>query len=137
MAETRATIEQQAELVIGRLLGVHRGERVALVCDRSSDPEIALALADASEAIGAEPAILVQADRPTGRKNELDPMVASALQRADCLVGLTRSGGAPTYASAVKRLYSAGSLRGISMVMRTVENFTAGGALADYDALLA
>jgi leucyl aminopeptidase (aminopeptidase T) len=35
----------------------------------------------------------------------------------------------------VKNLYNAKKLRTISMVMRNLDNFTSGGALADYDAL--
>ena len=77
----------------------------------------------------------MQPARETSRKNELTPVIARGLEAADCLIGLTRTGGAPTYAKAVKRLLDARRLRSISMVMRSLDNFTRGGALADYDAL--
>ena len=137
MAEPRASIAEQAELVVGRLLAVKRGEQLAIVCDFSSDLEVAFALAEVASAAGADASIHIQPDRETGRKNELAPVIARALERADCLIGMTRTGGAPSYAAAVKRLYEQRHLRGISMVMRTTDNFTAGGALADHDALSA
>jgi len=128
-------VERTAELIIGRLLAVREGEHVALVCDGLSEQEMVRALAEAILEYGAEYTILEQPSRDTTRKNELTPIVERGLEAADCLIGLTRSGGAPTYAKAVKRLLDARALRSISMVMRSLENFTSGGALADYDAL--
>ncbi|RMH22846.1 MAG: leucyl aminopeptidase [Gemmatimonadetes bacterium] len=93
------------------------------------------ALARAVEDAGAEYTLLTIPARDTGRKNDLTPVVERGLEAADVLIGLTRTGGAPTYAKAVKALYRAGRLRGMSMVMRSLENFTSGGALADYDQL--
>lgn len=133
--DARATVDDRASLIVRRLLEVRAGEQVALVCDPSSEREMVEALCRQIADVGAEFTVLTQPDRETHRKNELTPVVQTALESADCLIGLTRSGGAPTYHSAVKKLYRAKRLRGMSMVMRTLENFTSGGALADYDAL--
>lgn len=75
--------------------------------------------------------------RDADGKNDLTPVVERGLEAADCLVGLTASGGAPTYAALVRRLLDAGRLRAISMVMRSLDNYTEGAARADYEALLA
>ena len=132
---TSTTPENRAELIVRTLLAVKPGEQVALVTDPSSEPLMVAALREQIQTVGAEFTVLMQPDRATGNKNELTPVVQAALEAADCLIGLTRSGGAPTYHRAVKKLYREKRLRGLSMVMRTLENFTSGGALADYGAL--
>lgn len=96
---------------------------------------MANALAGIVESVGGEFAILTMPTRELERKNELGPVVEAALQRADCLIGLTGASGAPTYARAVKELYDQRKLRGMSMVMRDVDNFTRGAARANYDEL--
>ncbi len=131
----RATPDDRARLIVDDLLAVRAGEQVAIVLDPESEMEMAWALARASQAAGAEYTLLTIPARATERKNELTPVVERGLEGADVLIGLTRTGGAPTYASSVKALYKAKRLRGMSMVMRTMENFTSGGALADYAAL--
>ncbi|UCG26466.1 MAG: aminopeptidase [Chloroflexota bacterium] len=93
------------------------------------------ALAGAAQNAGAEYTIMMMPTRDTDRKNDLTPVIERGLEAADCLVGLTASCGAPTYSAAVKRLYNQKKLRTISMVMRSLDNFTQGGALADYEAL--
>ena len=129
------TAADRAELIVRELLAVRRGEEVAIVLDPESEMEMAWALASATERAGAQYTLLTIPSRPTDRKNQLTAVVERGLEGADVLIGLTRSGGAPTYASAVKALYRAKRLRGMSMVMRTMANFTSGGALADYRAL--
>ncbi len=131
----RTAVDNSAELIVRRLLAVRRGEQVALVCDDESEMAMVEALARAIDAVAGEFTILRQPSRDTARKNELSPVIERGLEAADCLIGLTRSGGAPTYAKSVKRLLDARRLRSISMVMRSLDNFTSGGALADYDAL--
>ncbi len=133
--ETRASAADRASLIVNRLLAVRPGEQVALVADWQSPAEMVSALVAAVLHAGAEPTVLTQPDRDTDRKNELTRVIESGLSAADCLIGITGSGGAPTYAGAVKALYRAKTLRGISMVMRSMDNFTTGGALADYAGL--
>jgi leucyl aminopeptidase (aminopeptidase T) len=117
------------------LLAVKPHEQVAIVCDPHSEMSMAYALAGVVESLGAEYTILMMPTRTTERKNDLTPVIEKGLEAADCLIGLTGSSGAPTYSSAVKRLYNQKKLRTISMVMRTLDNFTEGGARADYEAL--
>jgi leucyl aminopeptidase (aminopeptidase T) len=124
-----------SRLVVEELLSVKQGERVALVTDAMTPPELSSALAGAVKAVGAEYAILEMPLRELSRNNELPEMVARALEAADCLIGLTATSGAPTYSRVTKRLLDERSLRVMSMVMRPLETLTGGGALADYKAL--
>lgn len=135
MSSAQAAIERSAQLIVRRLLAVSTGEQVALVCDGDSEREMIQALTAVIATVGAEFTVLEQPSRATSRKNELTPIIEHALEAADCLIGLTGSGGAPTYAKTVKRLLDAKQLRSISMVMRSLDNLTSGGALADYQAL--
>jgi leucyl aminopeptidase (aminopeptidase T) len=128
-------ITRSADLIIRRLLAVKPGEQVAIVCDPHSEISMAYALAGAVESVEGEYTILMMPTRNTERKNDLTPVIEKGLTAADCLIGLTGSCGAPTYSSAVKALYNAKKIRTISMVMRSLDNFTSGGALADYDSL--
>ncbi len=108
-----------------------------MVCDPQTEWRMAHALADVVERVGAEYTMLTIPVRDIRRFNDLTPVVERALVAADCLIGLTRASGAPTYSAVVKDLYNQKSLRGMSMVMRSLDHFTGGGALADYDALYA
>lgn len=129
-------VARSANLIVRRLLAVQQGEQVALVCDPHSEMSMVFALSGVIESVGAEYTILMMPTRATARKNELTPPIERALEAADCLIGLTGSCGAPTYARSVKHLFDQKRLRAISMVMRSLDNFTEGGARADYDALL-
>ena len=123
-----ATPEDRAHFIVTELLAVHPGEQVAIVLDPASEMEMAWALAHAIQQAGAEYTLLTIPARDTDRKNDLTEVVERGLEAADVLIGLTGTCGAPTYASSVRALYRAKRLRGMSMVMRTMENFTSGGA---------
>lgn len=128
-------LTRSADLVVRKLLAVRPGEEVAIVCDPHTEIRIARALAGIVESVGAEYTLLTMPTRTAGRKNELTGVVEAGLGAADCLIGLTGASGAPTYAGRVKELLDERRLRALSLVMRDVDNFTGGGALADYEAL--
>jgi len=126
---------QSAELIIGKLLAVKTGENLMIICDPGSEMEMVYTLAEVAQKAGAEYTIAMMPSRGHARKNELTAPIVQGLQATDCLIGITGHSGAPTYAKAVKNLFNAKKVRSISMVMRSMENFTQGGALADYDLL--
>ena len=128
-------LTRSADLIVRELLAVSPGEQVAIVCDPHSEMAMAYALAGVIESVEAEFTILTMPTRELARKNELGPVIEAGLQQASCLIGLTGASGAPTYAPAVKELYDARKLRGMSMVMRDMDIFTRGAARADYGAL--
>ena len=76
--------------------------------------------------VTASRALKRQAD--AGRRNptEVDQAVQDELRARDAWIRAIQN---------YERLLDARELRSISMVMRTLDNFTSGGALADYDAL--
>jgi len=135
MPPKELSVQESAQMIVRHLLNVHPGENVVIVCDPDSEMAMAHALAKEVEQIGAEFTIAIMPNRQQKRANELPRPIAKGLEDADCLIGLTRSSGAPTYAKEVKALYNAKRLRTISMVMRDIRNFTTNGALADYRAL--
>ncbi len=133
--EATAELGSQAELITGTLLAVRRGERLAIIVDADTERGPLDALRAAADGLGAETTLLTMPVRGPERRNDLGRVIERALEGADCLIGLTRSSGAPSYAGAVSRLCAEGRLRYLSMVMRGTEHFTQGGALADYGAL--
>lgn len=128
-------LSRSANLIIRKLLAVQAGEQVAIICDPYTEMDMAYALAGVVESVGGEYTIMMMPTRDTHHKNDLTRIIESGLERADCMIGLTGASGAPTYSATVKALYDAKQLRTISMVMRKAENFTSGGALADYENL--
>ena len=85
-------VAQSADPIGRTLLAIKPGENVAIVCDDDSAMEMVDALASVASGIGAEGVILHQPSRPPERKNELSPLIAAALEKADVLIGLTGSG---------------------------------------------
>lgn len=128
---------RSSELVVRELLAVKRNETLAIVCDTSSCMEMVDALAGVAAGLGAEFVVLQQPSREPARKNELSRAIEAALDHADVMIGITGSGGAPTYAARVKQLLDERKLRVMSMVMRDADIFTRGGATADYKKLYA
>ena len=137
MAAETIDVAESATLVGRELLAIRPGENVAIVIDDHSAMEMVHALAAVARGADAECVILRQPSRPPERKNELSPMIEAAFEKTDVLISLTGSGGAPAYAASVKELLKAKRLRTISMVMRSLEDFTSGGALANYRELYA
>ena len=137
MSAASIDVAESADLVGRELLAIKPGENVAIVIDDHSAMEMVRALAAVAGSIGAECATLHQPSRPPERKNELSPIIEAAFEKADVLISLTGSGGAPAYAASVKALLTAKRIRTMSMVMRRLTDFTSGGALADYRALYA
>jgi len=116
-------------------LGVKPGEQVLLVADPWTDMNMAWALAGAVEEAGAEYTLAVMPTRHEKRATELTAVLDAGLERADVLIGLTAASGAPTYSRKVAELLGQKRLRALSMVMRSMDNWTRGAALADYEEL--
>lgn len=116
-------------------LGVQPGEQVLLVTDPLTEMEMAWALAGAVQQAGAEYTLTVMPARHTTGGTELTKILDAGLQAADVIVGMTVASGAPTYSRAVAELLAQKRIRAMSMVMRSMDNWTRGGALADYEAL--
>lgn len=116
-------------------LGIKPGEQVLLVADPVTDMAMAWALAGAVEEAGGEFTLAVMPARREGRATELTAIIDAGLERTDVIIGLTAASGAPTYSRKVAELLGQKRLRAMSMVMRSMDNWTRGAALADYEEL--
>src|SRR5690606_14648380 len=96
---------------------------------------MAWALAGAVEEAGAEYTLAVMPTRHEKRATELTAVLDAGLERADVLIGLTAASGAPTYSRKVAALLGQKRLRALSVVMRSMDNWTRGAALADCEEL--
>ncbi|MEU6038234.1 aminopeptidase [Actinomadura sp. NPDC047616] len=130
-----ASVSDSARLVVEELLQVHADERVGIVLDAESVRVMVEAIAEAVASLGAECTLMEMPVRMDAQRNELTRPIERALEETQVLIGLTGSCGAPTYSAVVQDLLKREQLRMISMVMRPLEVFTGGGALADYRAL--
>ncbi len=129
---TKLLPEEAANKIARELMAIRADELVAIMCDEDSPSEMVSALQGEMRNIGAEYAVLLQPSRSAANKNQMNPMIERALERADVLIGLTKSSGAPVYAAKVKELLAAKRLRVMSLAMRDLDTLTAGGATADY-----
>jgi len=116
-------------------LGVQPGEQVLLVADPVTDMAMAWALAGAVQEAGGEFTLAVMPARHNDRATELTAILDAGLERTDVIIGLTGASGAPTYSRKVAELLGQKRLRALSMVMRSMDNWTRGAALADYEEL--
>ena len=128
----------QARRIIEQLLEVKAGEEVIIVCDTATDMRMAYALAAAVQTVGAEYTICVIPSRNPGDKStNINKIIEGAYQGADVSIGLTRSSGSSIYNQSIWDRLKAKQIRHCSMVMRDMDNWIKGGALADYEALYA
>lgn len=116
-------------------MAVQPGEQVLLIADPLTEMEMAWALAGAVQEVGGEYTLAVMPARHLERGTELTKILDTGLQSADIVVGMTVASGAPTYSRTVAQLLAEKRIRAMSMVMRSMDNWTRGGALADYEQL--
>ncbi len=132
MSVAELSPEASAHKIVHDLMAIRADELVAIMCDEDSPPEMVAALQKTVGDLGAEYAIMVQPARTAQNKNFMNPMIELGLERADVLIGLTKSSGAPVYAAKVKALLKEKRLRVMSLAMRDLDTLTRGGATADY-----
>ncbi len=111
-------------------------EEVFIVVDPATDMIMPEALAQAVIECDAEYTIGIMPDRAEGEKaTTCTQVVAKGAQAADVYIAMTRSSGASVYDGRIFDRVKKGKLRLCSMVMRNLDNYIKGGALADYEAL--
>lgn len=129
---TKDATRASAHRIINELIAVRPNEVVAIMVDEASPVEMTAALQEATRAVGAEYAVLLQPSRAAETKNMMNPVIEQGLSAADVLIGMTKTSGAPVYSSVVKELLKARKLRVMSLAMRDLDTLTSGGATADY-----
>lgn len=127
---------KMARRIIVSCLGLKENEEILIVIDPETDMTMPRALAGAALECGAEYTIALMPSRSGSLKATTCPeVIVKAAESADVYIGLTRSSGASVYDSRIFDLVHQGGLRLCSMVMRDLDNFIKGGALADYEQL--
>mgnify|MGYP000433294920 CR=1 FL=1 len=125
-------VEKSAKLIIEKLLSVKSGENVLIIADDSSEMEMVNALFKVAFNVGGNPVIaIIRSKWPS--HTTLPKTVHGALNHAQVVIGITKSTGAPSYDAVVAKLLRDKRIRYMSMVLRPLENWISGAALADYE----
>ena len=132
----KSKVYNSAELIIKKLLAVKENENVLIVADDTSEMEMVNALFNMALEVKANPVITIISSKWPSHTT-LPEMVHGALEHAQVVIGITKSTAAPSYDSEVARLLREKKIRYMSMVLRPIENWIEGAALANYDEVYA
>lgn len=128
-------IVKSANTIVTKLLRIRSGERVLIVADAKTDMSMVSALAAESSAVGANYLITIMPCRKkigVESQTALPESIRKILDDFQVVIGLNATSGAPSYDSKIAHLLHTKKIRYMSMVLRSVENWTAGAAMADY-----
>ena len=124
---------ERADYLVSKLLGVKPGEEVLIAIDPQTDMRMANACAAAALRCGAEYSISMMPIRGKDKALTFPKTLELAMEACDVFIGMTAASGAAIYNNRLKELIIEKRLREASVVLRTIDNFTRGGALADYE----
>ena len=128
---------EMAEKIIGDLLAVKAGEEVLIAVDTESDMRMAQAFAAASKNHGADFMIAMMPARGKDQSTTIPKSLEEAMAGCDVFIPMTRASGAPAYNMKMKALLKEKKIRECCMVLRDIDNYIHGGALADYEQVYA
>lgn len=126
-----------AEKIIGNLLAVKPGEEVLIAVDTESDIRMAQAFAAAAANHQADFLIAIMPARGKEQATTIPKSLEAAMNGCDVFIPMTRASGAPAYNLKMKALLRDKKIRECCMVLRDIDNYIHGGALADYEAVYA
>lgn len=124
---------ERADYLLGNLMAVKPGEEVLIVIDPQTDMRMANALAGAALKCGAEYNVTMMPVRGKDKATIFPKTLELAMEACDVFIGMTTASGAAIYNNKLKELINKKSLRECSICLRNIDNFTRGGALADYE----
>jgi len=122
-----------AARIVGNYLGVKPAEEVFIVVDPETDMTMPLAIASAAQECGAEYTLAMMPTRRTKKATTCTNVIGKGMEAADVYICMTRASGAAVYDKRLETLLDAKKLRECSMVMRDLDNYLKGGALANYE----
>ena len=128
---------ERADYLIGTCIAVKPGEEVLIAIDPQTDMRMANAIAAAALKRGAEYNISMMPVRGKDKATIFPKTLELAMEACDVFIGMTTASGAAIYNNRLKELINEKSLRECSIVLRNIDNFTRGGALADYEKVYA
>jgi len=127
---------RSAEKIVRELLEIQPGEEVVLVADPETDNEMVQALSGVVQAVGAECTIAIMPSRPVEESLKMTKFIEKGLESVDVFIGMTKASGAACYSPRISTLKKEKRLRFLSMVLRDLDNWTKGGATANYQEIL-
>lgn len=130
-------VVQTADKIIGDLLGVKKHEEVLIAIDSESDMRMAEAFAAASKKYGADYTIAMMPARTKAEGTTVPKALEAAMEGCDVFIPMTKTSGAPAYSLKMKTLLREKKIRECCMVLRDIDNYIHGGALADYEKVYA
>lgn len=128
---------ERADYILGNLMAVKPGEEVLIVIDPETDMRMANAMAGAALKCGAEYGIYMMPVRGKDKATIFPKSLELGMDACDVFVGMTTASGAAIYNNHLKELIDRKKLREVSICLRGIDNFTRGGALADYEKVYA
>lgn len=128
---------ERADYLIGTCMNVKAGEEVLIAIDPQTDMRMANAIAAAALKRGAEYNISMMPIRGKDKATIFPKTLELAMEACDVFIGMTTASGAAIYNNRLKELINEKRLRECSIVLRNIDNFTRGGALADYEKVYA
>jgi len=127
---------KSADLIVRQLLEIKSGEEAVIIADPETDMEMVQALAGVIQSVGAEYTIAIMPSRSTADANKMTKFIDKGLESADVAIGMTKTSGAACYSPVIRALRKEKGLRHLSMVLRGLDNWTKGGATADYESIM-
>ena len=128
---------ERANYILGDLMAVTEKDEVLIVIDDQTDRRMANAMAGAAKSLGAEYGIYQMPVRGKDQATIFPKSLELGMDACTVFVGMTTGSGAAIYNNHLKELINQKKLREVSICLRSIDNFTRGGALADYEAVYA
>ena len=128
---------ERANYILGNLMAVTEKDEVLIVIDDQTDRRMANAMAGAAKSLGAEYGIYQMPVRGKDQATIFPKSLELGMDACTVFVGMTTGSGAAIYNNHLKELINQKKLREVSICLRSIDNFTRGGALADYETVYA
>ncbi len=125
-----------ADKIVRELLAIQQGEEVVVVADPETDVEMIQALSGVIQSVGADCTIAIMPSRTIEDSLRMTNFIEQGLEAVDVFIGMTRASGAACYSARLSALNRDKKLRFMSMVLRDMDNWTKGGATANYQEIL-
>ncbi|MEM2183842.1 MAG: aminopeptidase [Candidatus Methanomethylicia archaeon] len=125
-------INKISKLIVNKLISVNENENVMIIIDE--DSELIMVKALFNEVINSKATpIIVTIPSNWKSHTTLPKPVQASLEYVDVVIGMTKKTAAPSYDPEVARLLKDKKIRYMSMVLRPLDNYINGAALADYE----
>lgn len=125
-------VDNISKLIIHKLLAIKENEVLIIILDEHSEMIMVNSLFREAVNVKATPITITI---PSNWKSHttLPKAIQASLEYANVVIGITRKTTAPSYDPQIAKLLKERKIRYMSMVLRPLDNFISGAALANYD----